>query len=532
MTTHPPLLPESPRETPPASSLASPRGNLLGTSLALAIYFALAKLILHLLTNGRYGYARDELYFLACGEHLDWGYVDFAPMVALIAKASRALLGDSLHAIRFLPAVAGAAKVLLTGLIARELGGRRFAVALACLSALLAPVYLAIDTPLTMNPFEPLCWMGCAYAVLLAVNREDPKFLLWVGLCSGLGLENKHSMVFFGFALVVGLLLSPQRRFFRNKWIWIAGALALALFLPNLIWEVRHHWPTIEALSNVKQTHKNLDRPPLQFIAQQILMMHPAIILVWGAGLWFFFRPDGKRYRVLGWTFVVLFALMMAIQGKGYYLAPAYPMLLAAGGVLWERLLGDGPRLAWIKFALPALLVLTALPALPFVLPVLPVETLLRYQTALGVRPPLTEVAHTGPLPENLGDMFGWPEMLATVAEVYHRLPPAQRAKTAILAGNYGQAAAVDFFGPRYGLPKAISAHQSYYLWGPRDYTGESMILLQWNRADAERICTSVEDGPRLDPPYAMAEEHFTVLVCRGTKRPLQELWPSLKLWN
>lgn len=290
------------------------------SALTIAIYFALADLLIHFLTNGRYGYFRDELYFLACGDHLDWGYVDFAPLIAWIAKLSRTLLGDSLPAIRFFPALAGALKILLTGLIARELGGQRLAVALACLCVLIAPIYLGLDSLLTMNAFEPLFWMGCAYVLILVFKREHPKRLIWFGLLAGIGLQNKHSMLLFGFALVVGLLLTPERRLFANKWIWIAGAMALALFLPNLIWQQQHHWPTLEVLSNVKRMHKNVELAPLAFVGQQVLLLLPTSAPVWLAGLWFFFFDRiGKRYRALGWAFVMVFALMMVLKGKNYY---------------------------------------------------------------------------------------------------------------------------------------------------------------------------------------------------------------------
>jgi len=500
-----------------------------GSSLAIAGYFAAAGLLIHVLTSAGYGYFRDELYMLDCGEHLDWGYVDHAPLIALIARLSRTLFGDSLYGIHFLPALAGAAMILLTGLIARELGGGRFAVALACLCVLVAPVYLIMDSLLTMNAFEPLFWMGCAYVLLLAIQRDNPKLLVWFGVLAGLGLENKHSMLFFGFALVAGLLLTPGRRFLANRWMWIASAIALALFLPNLIWQAQHHWPTIEDLGNVKRMHKNVELGPLAFMGQQILMMLPTSVLVWGAGLWFLLsgRTD-KRFRALGWAYLVVLAVMMALKGKDYYLAPAYPMLLAAGGVFWEKL----TERRWLRVALPAVLAVTGVVAAPLALGVLSPENFLRYTQALGFTPPKTEVGHIGKLPQHFGDRFGWEEMVAAVATVYQGLPPEERAKTAIYAGNYGEAGAIDFFGPRYGLPKAICAHQTYFFWGPRNYTGEVMILLQSRRRDAERYFASVEDGPALNHPYAMAEEHYTILIARGLKLPLAAIWPRLKHWN
>jgi hypothetical protein len=500
--------------------------------LAVAVYFALAKLLLHFLTNSQYGYFRDELYFIACGEHLDWGYVDHAPMVGWAAKLSRTLLGDSLFALRFLPALAGALKVLLTGLMVREFGGRRFAVALACLCVIVAPVYLVSDTLFSMNAFEPVFWMGCAYCIVLAINRREPRFWLGFGALAGLGLQNKHSMLFFGFGVFIGVLLTPERRLLKSRWLWIAGALALLIFLPNLIWEQRHDWATLELLGNVKATGKNVELAPLDFILQQFLMLLPFTAPVWLAGLWYFlFDSEGRRFRLLGVAYLVVLTLIIALKGKVYYTLPVYPMLFAGGGVIWERWLSRR-RISWLKVAYPLLLLAGGAVFAPMALPVLPVETLIRYQDALGLKPPKTEVGHAGALPQHFGDMFGWPEMVEQVARVYHSLPPEERARAGIYANNYGEAGAIDFFGARHGLPKAISPHQNYFLWGPRDYTGEVLILMQSKRADAERNCGSVEEAARVAHPYAMREEQYTIHICRNLKKPLRELWPQLKHWN
>lgn len=500
--------------------------------LVVAACFAALKLVTHLLTNNAYGFFRDELYFMACGEHLDWGYVDHAPLVGFAAWLARRVFGDSLAGLRFLPALAGALKVLLTGLLVREFGGGRFACALACLCVLVAPVYLVSDTLFSMNAFEPVFWMTCALAVVLALGRGEPRWWLLFGLSAGLGLQNKHSTLFFGFALLVGILATGARRQLASKWFWAGGALALVIFLPNVWWEYRHDWATLELLSNVAKTGKNVAVGPLEFVAQQVLMMHLFALPVWAAGLWFLlFDREGRRFRLLGVAYLVLIALMVALKGKNYYTMAVYPMLFAGGGVLFERLTRRRAA-GWLKYAYPLLLVLTGALLAPLALPVLPVESFMRYQERLGFKPPKTEVGHVGPLPQHFGDMFGWPETVEQVARVYHSLPPEERAKAAVFANNYGEAGAVDFFGPRHGLPKAISPHQNYYLWGPRDYTGEVLILLQSKREDAERHCASVEEAGRVGHPYAMAEEHYTIYVCRGLDRPLKELWPALKHWN
>ncbi len=504
--------------------------------LLIAVACALTGVAVHLATNGSYGYFRDELYYLACGEHLDWGYVDHAPLIALVARLVRALLGDSLHALRLLPALAAGCTILLTGLIARELGGGRFATFLACVSVLIAPIYLGIDTILTMNAFEPLFWMGCAWVLLLAINRDRPQLLVWLGVLAGAGLENKHSMLFFGAALAAGLLMSRERRLLLNRWMWIASAIALLLFLPNLIWQARHDWATLVDLRSSRS--KNVQLSALAFLGRQVLVMLPPSILVWVAGLWFLLRgAAAKRYRALGWAFLALLALMIALHGKTYYMAPAYPMLFAAGGVFWERRTGS----RWVRTALVSLLVVVALTTAPLALPLLAPDELVRYQQALRIQPPRDYVSESGRLQESFGDMFGWEEMVRKVATVYHALPPEEQSRAAIFAANYGEASAIDFFGPRYGLPKAICPNQTCFYWGPRQYTGDVMLVLGLNdavlntsdrRKQLEAAFRSVEYGPRVEHPYSMTWEHYPIVIARGLKWPLARVWPRLRLWN
>ncbi|HUM06254.1 MAG TPA: glycosyltransferase family 39 protein [Terriglobales bacterium] len=501
-------------------------------SLAAAWMFAAAAVSLQMAFAGRYGYFRDELYYLALSHHLDWGFVDLAPLSPLILRMVRFLLGDSLHAIRLLPALAQGAQIVLTGLIVRELGGKRFAVLMACLAVWLCPVALANSDRYSMNAFEPLFWMGCIYFLLLAINRNRPQLLVWCGVLVGVGVENKHSTAFFLISLSLGLLVT-QRQLFRSKWLWIAAAIIVLLCLPNLIWQFQHGFPTWVDLTNVRKTHKNVELPPLPFFGQQIMMLLPTNALLWIIGLgYLLFHGEGKRYRVLGVTYLFFLAIMMALHGKDYYLAPIYPMLLAAGGVFWERLISSRSRLGWLKGALPVILGVTGVAVVPVVMPILPPERVAPYMAALGINLPRTETGMKSVLPQYFADEFGWEEMVAQVAQVYNSMSPEERAKTAILGGNYGSAGAIDFFGGRYGLPKAISAHQNYFYWGFRDYTGESIIMLNWPVEGAQHWCQSVEKGPVIFHPYTMSWEHYTILKCRGLKKPLEEAWPHFKSWN
>ncbi|HEX5412548.1 MAG TPA: glycosyltransferase family 39 protein [Terriglobia bacterium] len=513
-----------------ASATDSVRHGLFSSSTAIVLYIAAASFLAHMLTAGRYGYFRDELYYLACARHLALGYVDQPPLIALVTWLTVHTIGASLPALHFLPALAGAAVIWLTGIIARELGGGRFAQGFAALSIALAGVFVTNAHLLTMNVVEPLFWMGCAYLIIRIIKTGDPQLWIWFGVLAGIGLENKYSMALFGFAVVVGLLLTAEREVFRSPWIWLAGAIAFAIFLPNLIWNVRHHWPFIELMHNIRASGRDNLRGPLAFLGEQIFIMSPLNFPIWLAGLLFLFFDQGaKRFRVLGWAFLAVVATTMLLHGKGYYAAPVYPMLLAAGAVVIEGV-AKGRR--WLKPASMAILIAGTAPLLPMMLPILPLETYVQYQEWLHRVPPVTEKSHLrSPLPQYYSDDLGWEEMTAAVAEAYHRLPLGLRSVTAVYAQNYGEAGAIDLFGPKYGLPKAISAHQNYYLWGPRKFRGLSMIVLGDTREHLEQYFGQVIHAGTFGVPYSL--EKGPVWVCtqpRGWN--LQQMWPKLKKWD
>jgi hypothetical protein len=496
------------------------------------ILFSAVALLVHLLTIGRYGYFRDELYYIACSRHLAFGYVDQPPLSIVLLQLSQILLGNSLFAIRLLPALAGTATVAITGLIARELGGRGWAVALGCAGSLCALFNLAVGNFFSMNAFEPLFWIGCIYLVVRIINGDSPILWLWFGALLGLGLENKHSTAFFGAGIFVALLLTPERRHFAEKWIWFGGLIGFAIALPNILWQLQNHWPTYEPLNNIAHSDKNVTLSPAQFILQQIVFMNPGTLPLWLAGLcWVFGSRGGRRYMALGIIYLVMLAEFIILHGKSYYLAPAYPMLFAAGGVAVERVFAN--RLKWCKPALLVAMLTTGALLAPLAVPVLPPGKLVAYMRAIGLQLPRTETSHTGPLPQLFADQFGWQEMVASVAHVYHHLRPEDEKRAAIFCQNYGEAGAIDFFGPRFGLPPAISGHQNYFLWGPRDWTGEVALVLDTRDDDEREQFASVEDlGQIVSSPWAMPFERRThIYLCRDLKTNVLEVWPHVKKW-
>ncbi|MGD0920508.1 MAG: glycosyltransferase family 39 protein [Terriglobia bacterium] len=504
------------------------RQFLLGAT-ALLLYLALAKLLLHLWFSSGYGYFRDEFYYLACGEHLDWGYVDQPPLTPLLAFLTRQFLGESLVALRFLPAVAGALLVLVTGLMARELGGGRFAQGLAAVAVIAGPIYLSIDHIFTVNAFDHLFWALGACVLIRIVKTDDPRLWLVFGLVAGVGLQNKISVLFFGFGVAIALLLTPYRKYLLSKWLWLGGLIAFAIFLPYVIWQSHYDWPMLELLRR-GQLYKNFPISPLQFLWGQVLEVHPFNLPIWLAGLYFYLvSKPGKTYRVLGWTYVVIFVLFLVLKAKTYYLAPAYPMLLAAGAFAIETFICER-QWNWLKPATVGLLVAGGTITAPLAMPMLPVETYIKYQSFLGVEPPPTERHRFGKLPQLYADMFGWENMVATVAKVYNSLPPEERAKCAIFTSNYGEAGAIDFFGKKYGLPKAISGHNNYWLWGPGNHTGEIVITVGPRLEDVKKTFDQVELGATVVSEYAMPyESDLPVYICRKPKVSLQEVWPRVK---
>jgi Dolichyl-phosphate-mannose-protein mannosyltransferase len=373
--------------------------------------------------------------------------------------------------------------------------------------------------------------VSAAYVLLLILKRDQPRLWLLFGLFAGLGLLTKVTMLFFGFAVFVALLISPLRRHLLTPWPWLGGAVAFVFLAPYLFWNATNGWPTPEFWG--EYGGKVDDASPLEFLLEQIITMQPSTLPLWLAGLGFYlFAREGRRYQALGWIYIVLFALFVAMNARFYFLAPAYPALFAAGSVAVERFFGRRGRWRRTLPAYAAVLAISGALVAPItVLPVLPVETLARITGSLGGDAGIeVETREVAELPQTFADRFGWEGMAETVARVHDRLPPGERSQACVLAGNYGEAGALDFFGAKHGLPKAISGHNSYYLWGPRGCSGETVVSVGVPRGRLEEVFGRIDRADTVRCRYCMPDEDdLPVYVCRDPKLPFEEAWPRFE---
>jgi len=528
---------------------ATKNNSFLANGMLIVIAIAFAKFIFHVYFNNRYDYFRDEFDYMSCGNHLAWGYVDQPPLIPFLIHICRAVLGDSLRSIRMIPALASSLLVVQAAMLAREFGGRRFALLLSAITVVVAPQYLSNGSLLGTNCLEPNLWMGCAYFAILAIKRNDPRYWLWFGVVAGVGLQEKYSIALFGFGMVIGLLLTAQRRVFLNPWIWIGGLAAFLIFLPNLLWNIHNHWPFVQLMHNIREDGRDVVFPLPQYFFQQMLLVSPFTFPIWIRGLVVFFvSARFKPYRAFGWCYLVCFTVFFLLHGKTYYLAPVYPVLLAAGAVVVESTIGGqkseteegatskprSARLAWLKPVIVTVLLASAAYLAPVVVPILSPDAFLAYVKYLPMKLPVMEHSHArAALPQWYSDQFGWHEIVAETAKAYNQLSAAERPGCGIFAQDYGQAGAIDFFGRQYGLPPALSGHQTYWIWGPRGYSGNCLIVLDDNWERLEELFEHVEYVGTSDAnPYAL-EQQIPVFICRGAKfGTLEKVWPQLKKWR
>ncbi len=510
---------------PAASSLRAGITNLLRRAdLAPAVLIvAFISFLAHVLVGDNYGYFRDELYVLAMSQHPAFGYVDVPPLVPWVTLIPRLLTGNALWAIHVISALVCAGTILLTGLMARLLGGTRWVQGLAALGSATALVLLGIGSIYSYDVFDAFWWQLCATILIVLLRDERPRRWLAFGLVAGLGLLTKETIFFWGFALVVGLGLSPQRRLLFTRWTLFGGLIAFALFLPFLIWNAANGWASFQYWANYSQNH-SVPGTPLDFLINQILVMNPFSVLLWVAGLWyFFFSARGARYRVFGWAYLILFVLFIAIQGKSAFLAPAYPPLYAGGAML----VGEW-RMRWRRLVAvyPVMLALSGLLLAPAAMPVLPPTLYAYIYGPSGNSGSQQESGDVYGLPQSLADRFGWEEQVVLIAQVYHSLPMDQQRVACIATENYGEASALVQFGGRYHLPPPISGHNAFHLWGSQGCTGQVLITINIAPQDAARWFGSVTLAARTSCDACVSfENDAPILILRQPKAPFAVIW-------
>jgi hypothetical protein len=495
--------------------------------LTLVAGLAVVKILIHLPVLTRYGYSFDELYFIACGNHPSFGYVDHAPLVPWIAGLSTSLFGESLFGLRVFATVSTALTVFLTALLTRRLGGGRFAQIAAAIGVMIAPVFLRTGNMLCLPAFEPLFWILASYVVVRIVQEDDPRLWLWVGVIAGFGLLNKHSMLFFGLGLLVGMTMSPLRKYFKSPWFYAGGGIALLMILPNLIWQIAHDWPTVHFVLNLNEGVMS-GISPLEFIAGQLLYLHPFNTILWVSGLLFLLvsRP-GRPYRVLGWIWLSVFLLLVFAKSKIYYLAPAYPALFAAGAVALERWI-MARRAKWLKPATAGFLIGGGVLLLPISIPYMNIDSTESFINTIT----FNQFKNIYELTGDLRAMFGWDARVATVAGVYDSLPPAEREQAVIWASNYGIAGAIDLLGDEYRLPRAACLDLSYWLWGVQEGKGDVVILAGFRKENVEHVFGEVQVAAEVGLDHVNPwQSPFRVLIGRKPVKPLPEIWQRNRPW-
>lgn len=494
----------------------------LTSNTAVLVYLSLFFFIGHLFTNTLYGYQRDEFYYVACATKPANGYVDHPPFTPMMAGLSMFVFGNvSPFALRFFPSLAGALVVLLTGLIARELGGNRFAQITAAASTLVAPLYIAVTGLLMPLAFDIFAWTLTTYLIIRIIKYKQQWLWCLIGLTVGIGILNKYNIVFHCAALIIGLLLCSQRKLLLTPGFWVASALAFLISLPNLLWQIHHGFPTIEFLQNLNRTVMTKTSRP-EFLLWQAILINPCTIPFWIAGLFFFlFYNEGQPYRFLGWVYLLMLGFMLIISGRPYYLGAVYTPLLAAGPIALQKILQRrNLRLEKTKKAFSGLLAFGAICAVPTILPTLPEWSSLRYELGKNY--------------QDYAEILGWDELVTQVSEVYTSLPEEDRRKAAILTENYGQAGSISILGDTYGLPDAISGHNNYYLWGPRGFSGEVCVVVGFNEEFLRRKFKFVQQVGKITNDHGILNSEYgkPLFICRNSYRPFAETWHEFRRYN
>ncbi len=487
------------------------------SALRALLVLAALRLLLHTLTNGHYGFHRDELATLDDARHLAWGYVAYPPLTPFVARIALTLLGSAPAAVRFFTALAQCAAMVVAGLMARELGGGRGAQIVAALAVAVSPISMAAGHLFQYVSFDLLWGVLAVYFVIRLLDSGDARWWMAIGTAIGLGLMTRYTIAWLVAGLAVGFLLTPARRLLMSWWLAAGAAIALIIVLPNLIWQANHGFISIDFLRSIHARDIRIGRTD-GFLWRQLLA--PANLFtvpLWIAGLVFYFRkPEGQRYRVLGWTFLATLALFAAVRARDYYTAPLYPMLLAAGAVMWERWPRWARGLNWAGLALAFAL------GVALVLPVAPINS--RWFQA--------EVRVDGDLREEIG----WQDLVDQVAKIRDSLPAAERSTAGILTGNYGEAGAIDLYGGAQGLPQALSRVNSFWLRGYGDHPPQTLIVVGLSPRFVQTNFAACESEGLISNRYGVRNEETVddkyLWVCRGLRESWPEFWRKIRAWG
>ena len=501
----------------------------MSSTNAILFYLSLFKLILLIVFAGNYGIFRDEYYYIEISKRLAWGYVDVQPLSEVILSVSRALFGDSIFGIRVFSYLAGSVIVFISGLIARELNGSKFAQIFTAFLVIFSGVVLGTSSYFSMNSFDILLSALMFYFLIRLINTNNAKLWLVIGLLFGLGLQNKLTFLFLGFGLAVGLMLTQNREYLKSKEIWIGAAIAFIIFLPNIIWQIANNFPTLEFMRNAS-AYKNKPMSLIEFTLNSLLELNPGYSLFVLTGIYFlFFNQQGKVYSIIGWIYISVFLVFIFNNGKPYYMGVLYPVILAAGVIgadyLIENYLRPFVRTVLVILVIPSVFIVT-----PFAVPVLNVESFIKYSETLGIKPESGERSELGKLPQFYADRFGWEEMVQKVASAYNMLSKEERKEALIFGQNYGEAGAANFYRKKYNLPQAISSHNNFWIWGyPKDYKGDILIIIGSNYEDNSEFFEDVQLVENHSNKYGMSNENVGIFICRKPKMPIKEVWEKIK---
>ena len=499
--------------------------NTIEETFNIILLIALLNLLVYILTLSftSYGIFRDELYYLACANRLDFGYVDHPPLSIWVLAVWKFIFGDSVFMIRLVPAVVSSATVFMIGLFTMRLGGGKSAVIISMLSFMLTPIFLGMTTIYSMNVFDFFFWILSAYIFLRIIETENRKLWRVLGIVIGLGLLNKTSMLWLCAGILIGTVFTPLREDLKTKYPYIAAGIAFLIFSPYIIWNLTHDFAHLEFMRNAA-ARKYGGLTPVAFVLDLFLILNPVSVLIWIPGLiFYFFNKSSKQFRAIGYIWLATFAvLFINWHSKAEYIAPAFQILFAGGSVMIVKWNARRNRL---KYALAVPVIVLAIFLSPYARPLLPVENFLGYQSALKLQPPNTEGNELDGLPQFYADMFGWEDLARNVSNVYKSLSHEEKRRTVVYCSNYGEAGAIEYYSKKYSLPKVVCPHNSYWYWSLQNKNAATIIIIGGEMEDHLQSLERVESAGLHKTKYAMPyENNLTIFIGRGLKKSIEEI--------